>query len=308
MKADGQPIVLRQIPTGALIPGVISILPSGTYLDVDILLSEVKRLHLDAEHLAIDPWASVITGADREGEVIAGLPARIGSTGSGTGKALQRRIERLEHILYAKDIPELRQFVRPTDEILVRLLQEGRRVVVEGTQGFGLSLLHSGHFPFVTSRDTTAAAAIAESNVSPLYVDQVTLVLRAFPIRVGGNSGPLPGEVDWDTIVAQGEHDHEIVERASVTQRVRRVGRFQADIVLRAIAANRPTNIVLNHLDYVDHECCITRQPTALIKSFVSNIEEVIGREVDMWGMGPGILIGRSKALEALTTMATSKP
>jgi len=64
-------------------------------------------------------------------------------------------------------------------------------VIIEGTQGFGLSLLHAADYPYVTSRDTTAAAFVSEAGLSPLDVDDIVLVLRAFPIRVGGNSGPF---------------------------------------------------------------------------------------------------------------------
>ena len=82
-------------------------------------------------------------------------------------------------------------------------LEAGQRIIIEGTQGFGLSLLHSKYYPFVTSRDTTAAAFVSEAGLSPLDVDDIVLVLRAFPIRVGGNSGPLPNEIDWDTVTSE---------------------------------------------------------------------------------------------------------
>ena len=65
------------------------------------------------------------------------------------------------------------------------------RVVIEGTQGFGLSVLHGGYYPKATSRDTTAAGFLAEAGLSPLDVDDVTLVVRAHPIRVAGEFGTV---------------------------------------------------------------------------------------------------------------------
>src|ERR1700730_6357809 len=135
-------------------------------------------------------------------------------------------------------------------------VRRGAQVIVEGTQGFGLSLLHSPYYPYVTSRDTTAAAALSEAGLSPIDVDRIVLVLRAFPIRVSGNSGPLPQETSWAEISREGQHDHQLTELTTVTRRIRRVAQFDAEIVGLALEANRPTEVVLNHMDYVDHTIC----------------------------------------------------
>ena len=45
--------------------------------------------------------------------------------------------------------------------LLHRFIDDGGHVIVEGTQGFALSLLHGPSYPFVTSRDTTAAGFCA---------------------------------------------------------------------------------------------------------------------------------------------------
>ena len=148
-------------------------------------------------------------------------------------------------------------------------------MVVEGTQGFGLSLLHGGFWPKATSRDTTAAAFLAEAGLSPLDVDDVTLVIRCHPIRVAGNSGPLPGQTSWEHIAAEAGTMEDIQELTTVTAKVRRVGRFDPEIVRRAIQANQPTRIVLNHLDYVDPEVR-DRSLTAKARTFV---EMVRGRD-----------------------------
>ena len=97
--------------------------------------------------------------------------------------------------------------VLPFSVLLRQHLDAGERLVLEGTQGFGLSLVHSSYYPFVTSRDTTAAAFVSEAGFSPLDVDEIVLVIRAFPIRVGGNSGPLPNEIDWHTLSTESGSD-----------------------------------------------------------------------------------------------------
>jgi len=71
-----------------------------------------------------------------------------------------------------------------------------------------------------------------------------------------------------------------------IRDRLRRVGEFDPEIVRRAIQANQPTRIVLNHLDYVDPE---VRQGflTAKAHAFVEKVETAIGRHVDWLGVGP---------------------
>ena len=212
----------------------------------------MQTADVDPERIWIDPNAYVLAERHREAERQWSLGQRIGSTQSGTGAAVIERIRRLSPYHLAQNDPRLSAFVRPVRRLLREMLRRNEHVVVEGTQGFGLSLLHSPHYPKATSRDTTAAAFVAETGLSPLDVLDVVLVIRAFPIRVAGDSGPLPNATDWGTITQEGGWDTPIIEYTSVTKKVRRVGRFDAQIVKDAIVVNAPTCIVLNHVDYVD--------------------------------------------------------
>ena len=197
--------------------------------------------------------------------------------------------------IQAEDVPELQSYLTDTSFEVRRLLDAGKRVVVEGTQGFGLSLLQGGFWPKATSRDTTAAAFLAEAGLSPLDVDDVTLVIRCHPIRVAGDSGPLPGQTSWEQIAAEAGIAEDISELTTVTAKLRRVGRFDPEVVRRAIQANQPTRIVLNHLDYVDPRTS-DRLLTAKARGFVEMVEEGIGRCVDWLGIGPGQMMERLPA------------
>src|SRR5439155_15530153 len=55
------PLVLRQLPTAAILPHVTCVLGPGSYIDVDILLAEVARTGLATDRLIIDPNAMVIS-------------------------------------------------------------------------------------------------------------------------------------------------------------------------------------------------------------------------------------------------------
>jgi adenylosuccinate synthase len=287
------PVVLRQLPTAAFLPSVMCVLGPGSYIDPDLLLNEVSKTGLSADRLLIDPNATVIAENDKTRERDSTLRASIGSTQSGTGAAVIKRIERMASTELAKNDVRLRQFIAPVASFLRSQLSSGRRIILEGTQGFGLSLLHASTYPYVTSRDTTAAAFVSEVGLSPIDVDEVVMVLRAFPIRVSGNSGPLPNEIDWKTITEESGSPISITEYTSVTHRVRRVARFEPEIVRAAIAVNAPTLIVLNHLDYIDYESHERNLPTEKVSQFVENLELLIGSHINYLGFSPSSIMVR---------------
>ncbi len=184
-------------------------------------------------------------------------------------------------------------------------LDRNRWIVIEGSQGFGLSLLHGGYYPKATSRDTTAATFLGEAGLSPLDVKDITLVLRAHPIRVAGDSGELKGETSWAEIAKAAGLPPDYCERTTATKRIRRVGTFDPELVRRALDANSPTRIVLNHFDYVeagvrDH---VFKAPA---QEFLRMVETSIGRTLDWIGTGPATFVERAK-LEISTDYRASK-
>ncbi len=290
----GLPIILRHLPTAALLPDVKCVLGAGTYIDPNILFEEISCIGLAYDRLFIDPNAMIISAQEKQEEEKSTLRKNIGSTLSGTGAAVRRRIGRESNVKLAKNDKRLQHFIRPVTPYLRNKLAEGKRVIIEGTQGFGLSLLHSNHYPYVTSRDTTAAAFVSEVGLSPLDIDDIVLVIRAFPIRVGGNSGPLPNEIDWNVVTKESNNSKPILEYTSVTKTVRRVARFDPDVVRQAIMVNQPTCIVLNHLDYIDTNCRNLDVITDKAVSFTDHIETLIERQINYLGFSPASLVARS--------------
>ena len=55
-----------------------------------------------------------------------------------------------------------------------------------------------------------------------------------------------------------------------------------------AIDVNRPTRIVLNHLDYICSPMVTNR--SKIINDFIFTIENNINRKIDFWGFGPSHL------------------
>ena len=293
---SGTPLILQQLPTAAILPNVTCVIGAGSYIKPEILLHEIARTGLPTDRLLIDPNAMIVTEREQIEEQTGSLRQSIGSTLSGTGAAVRRRIDRDRSVCLAKNDERLREFVKPAVSFMRSHLEAQHRIIIEGTQGFGLSLLHSSEYPYVTSRDTTAAAFVSEAGLSPLDVDQIVMVLRAFPIRVSGNSGPLPNEIDWQTVSLESGSSVPLLEHTSVTKSIRRVARFHPDVVRQAIMVNRPTHIVLNHLDYIDKSCCTLNALSAKALCFVEEVELFIDAPIDYCGFGPSSLLTREQA------------
>lgn len=307
----GRPVVLRQLPTPALCGDVVAIIPAGAYVRVDVLLREIEQLRLSSDQLWIHPAAVIINDSMRADEREAGLLEAIASTGQGVGSAVARRTMRQSSMVFAGDTISLRPYVRfDLQSLLADALSKQERILVEGTQGFGLSILHGGDYPYATSRDTSASGALSEAGLSPRDVDCVALTLRAFPIRVGGNSGPLPVETSWDEISRRSGAHEDLTEYTTVTGRRRRVARFDVDVVSRAISVNRPDTVFLNHVDYFDYAVHERAYLSCQAMEKVHEIESMLGQEVGHVGVGPaGIIhrpiggwLGQHRADEALAT------
>ena len=93
-----------------------------------------------------------------------------------------------------------------------------KRVLLEGAQGTMLDVNY-GTYPFVTSSNTTAAAAAVSAGIPASAIDEVHGVVKAYTTRVG--NGPLPTEIIGllgERLRGQGR------EFGTTTGRPRRVG------------------------------------------------------------------------------------
>jgi len=283
--------VLRILPTVSIDENIVSILPSGSYIDLGILFQEINKTQVKNNNLKIDPFAVIIDECMKISEREDRLQLSIGSTESGTGQAVIQRLKRTSNITFAKDCACIKKYICDTKTYLRGLLDEGKHVIIEGTQGFDLSPIHSKNYPYCTSRDTTAAGFLMESGMSPFDVENIIMVIRAFPIRVGGNSGPLENEISWERLPIYGS-DIDLTEYTSATLRKRRVGKFDADLVKRAIMVNKPNIVVMNHLDYIDYTCNESADVVSdIIKRYIQKFEIQINCKINYIGTGKKTLI-----------------
>ena len=282
----GKKYVFQSLPSACLHDGVISVLPAGSYLNLEILKNEIKKTGIARESLFIDPNAVIIQDIYTKKEYDFCMNEKIGSTLSGTGVAVASRVMRGsgQAVLLARDVPELKPYIHDTKKFLRERLNMGENVVIEGTQGYGLSNYHAKAYPYATSRDTSAAGFLSETGLSPFDVEYVMMVIRAFPIRVAGNSGPLAREINWEILSSEAGSEQKLEEFTTVTKKVRRIARFDPAIVKESIIANQPNLILLNHVDYVDGRNKGKDYLSDQQIKFVRDIENKIGKKIDYIG------------------------
>jgi adenylosuccinate synthase len=259
---DLVPYTFHLLPSGTRVaPQARVVLGPGATLSLTALRQEITDCRLEPGRLFIDPQALLIEPSDVTFEEES-LRKQIASTARGVGAATARKVLRTAAqpaVRLAKDVEELGPFLRPTREVLEDTYARGGRVLVEGTQGAGLSL-HHGDYPYVTSRDTTASGCLAEAGIAPGRVRKTLLVCRTYPIRVqnpdggSGTSGPMVGELSWEEIARRsGLPLDELLsqERTSTTNRQRRVSEFDWVLLRKAASLNAPTDVVLTFVDYL---------------------------------------------------------
>lgn len=282
---NGEKLVFRVLPTGVIEKNVTAILPAGSYINLSILKQEMEMSGLSNDRLLIDENAVIISDDFITAEKQSDLRQSIGSTESGTGEAVIARIKRKKEVkLLARDFAELKHFVCDTKRVLRSACNANKKIIAEGTQGFGLSLLHAKDYPYATSRDTSAASILSECGLSPFDVENIVMVIRTFPIRVSGESGDLPNEISWDILRDELGRNEDLIEYTSCTNRIRRIARFDEDVVNRSIICNKPNIIVLNHLDYVDNACrdgVITKKA----ERFVATVSDRINSKINFVGI-----------------------
>jgi adenylosuccinate synthase len=241
--------VFRHLPCAVVHRECLVAIGAGAIIDVQVLLKEIQEWALRPGRLMIDPQAVIVQSRHAMAELQ--IVERISSTGKGVGAALAEKVMRDAAVVLARDVDALKLWVQPVAPVLHDALRARRAVLLEGTQGTGLSL-HHGAYPYVTSRDITAGTLCGEAGIGPTAVAEVILVVRTYPIRVGGPSGPLHDEIDWKTVTRESSSPEPIVEHTTVTGRPRRVGRFDMRAVQAAAQLNGATQIALTFVDYIE--------------------------------------------------------
>lgn len=275
-------IGLQLTPSGFVYEGARLLIGPGVLVDPDVLLKEIETLGV-GDRLGVDRHCGIIESKHREEDRRSKhLATGIGTTGTGCGPANRDRA--LRTLRLASDCDVLKPYLADVPLELNESLSQGKRVLVESAQGFGLSLFH-GTYPYVTSKDTTAAQAAADVGVGPTQVKEVIVIFKAFPSRVG--KGPFPTEMPQETAEGLG-----IMEYGTVTHRRRRIGHFDFAFAKRSCMLNGATQIALTKVDVLDPRCRDVKeydQLTDKVVQFIHRVETETGTPVTLISTGPSI-------------------
>jgi adenylosuccinate synthase len=140
----------------------------------------------------------------------------------------------------------IRGFVVDSSLVIYDLIKVGKSVLFEGAQGTLLDV-DLGTYPYVTSSNATAGGACTGTGISPLSIDGVLGVTKAYTTRVG--EGPMPTELTdtmGEMLQTRGK------EFGATTGRPRRCGWFDAVAVRYSARINGLSALALMKLDVLD--------------------------------------------------------
>jgi len=279
---NGQKFALHMVPAAFLNEKTRLLIAAGANVQIPRLLEEVELTKVEGR-LGVDQNASVIEEKHAFQDKTSAVNRGIGTTGWGVGPALEERVRRTAKL--AKEFPELQPFITDSVSEINDGLDAGKKVLLEGTQGFMLSL-YFGTYPYVTGRDTGASAIASEAGVGPTRIDEVLIVYKSFITRVG--AGPLPGEITKEEALKRGWF-----ETAAGTGRDRRSAPFDFDLARKVAKINGATQAAVTKLDSMFPACRGARTMDALPKDgigFIKRVETRTGVPVVLVGTGPDAL------------------
>ncbi len=280
---DDEKFVCYHLPTiGVLNDDYLIYLNAGSIIDPELLMTEIhfvcevtdQTVRSLIKRIKIHPTAAMVTRSSKaaEGDVSGGT-GHTGSTMKGVGQALASKVTRRPGATIG-EVHSLGYLDAETETAITDMLgmidlhdamnYYEAAVTLEIPQGTGLSLNNSPFYPKCTSRDCWLMQGLTDAGVHFDYVEDVIMVCRTFPIRVGhvfgpslddqtknvklGDSGPFyPDslEIEWSDLPGVEP------ERTTVTKRVRRIATWSDQQYIDALALNRPTIVMLTFINYL---------------------------------------------------------
>ncbi|MFA5287640.1 MAG: adenylosuccinate synthase [Candidatus Omnitrophota bacterium] len=137
-------------------------------------------------------------------------------------------------------------YISNTAFILNRAIDHKKDILFEGAQGTFLDI-DFGTYPFVTSSSTTSGGACTGAGVSPVKIDKVIGVAKAYTTRVG--EGPFPTEFSPEFADFMRKKGNEF---GATTGRPRRCGWFDALMAKEAVMLNGVSELAVMKMDILD--------------------------------------------------------
>jgi len=158
--------------------------------------------------------------------------------------ALPSREELVSELTSYADV--LVPFLANTTQMAWKMMDEEKKVLLEGAQGTMLDIDH-GTYPYVTSSSTISAGACTGLGLNPKDIGKVTGIVKAYCTRVG--NGPFPTEDHGEIGERLRKQGHEF---GTTTGRPRRCGWFDAVACRYASRINGCDELSIMKLDVLD--------------------------------------------------------
>ena len=302
---NGKKYGLRMITCGFVNPSSNLLVGAGVLVDVKRFLEEVELTNTRGRAF-IDKRCTIIEQEHKDADK-GDNSKKIGTTGSGCGPANAARVNRTAKL--SREFPELSEYITDVPEVLNDAIDSGQGVLIEGTQGFGLSLWW-GNYPYVTSKDTTASTAAADCGIGPTRVKSVYVVYKAYMSRVGEDpyvhylsDEEIKSTPEFSRLLKQadekglqGTGNQKIAqvlgEVGTVTGRPRKIGGFDFALARYSARINGATDVCVTCLDKLYPECASARKKSDLPKealAHVKRIEDKIGIKATLISTGPEV-------------------
>lgn len=184
----------------------------------------------------------------------------------------------------------LSPYIIDTTKLLWNLMDQNKKVLIEGAQGTMLDIDH-GTYPYVTSSNTISSGSCSGLGLNPKKLGKVIGIIKAYTTRVGNGSFPT------EDLSNSGETMCEVgKEYGTTTGRKRRCGWFDAVSVKYASRLNGVDEYALMKLDVLDgfekiKICKAYKYKGKIIDYVPSDLQNVepIYEEVDGWKSVAGV-------------------
>lgn len=336
--SNGEKVMTQQLPTSLINFNTSLVIGPGAAITPRILFDEILRYKdmIGNRKIIINPRAVVIVDKHR---AIEAKILRSGSTFKGCGAAQADKVMRqamlfgefwnimnsencnfgeddgdygdLNYVCTYGEWKIIKEYTKVMDTMMYvnDAIDNGKYVIVEGSQGCDLDINYGLPYPNTTSRQCHAGQLVADCGISPRLVDEIVMIMRPYPIRISNttnltnedgstlvtSSGDYDGaeEITWDIVRERcgAPADIEFGEQTTVTKKTRRVFEMNWDRLEYVTKLNRPTMIALNFAQYIDWNAFGCKKYADLpqkVKDFIAKVEKVTGVPVKLIGTGAG--------------------
>lgn len=299
---NGRKIVVSHLPMAIVNKDTKICINAGAIITPEILYKEIDEYKdlIGERKIYIHPRAMIIQEKHREYEK---EKIKSGSTFKGCGAALADKILRKKDIILAKDYfknvsKNYNDLIEIVDTAEI-LNNEEKEILIEGAQGQDLDINYGLDYPNVTGRMCSASQLVADAGLSIFNVKDIYMIIRPYPIRISNEtdigeeiySGDYAGssEITWQEVAKRCGYDGNLEEYTTVTKKKRRVFEMNWERLKYNVMINRPTQIVLNFVQYIDYNAYKCKDYNDLpqkVKDFILKIEEETKVPVTLIGTG----------------------